>query len=149
MRMIRTTNGPLSLRPVMSRTLITAVASVMRGVTVVALALTSAPSTAQFNNCVSSSFIPGYTPLLLRHPDGRFIHLRADSRNFQRGAHLWVNGTYENFYPIPFHVYSPNDVRVTLRQGFRNEIFLGAVRSPVIGQTPIVIACNGWFGNLR
>jgi hypothetical protein len=121
----------------------------MRGATVLALAVVSASSTAQFSTCISSSYLPGTAPLLLQHPDGRFIHLQADSRNFQRGAHLWVNGVYENFYVIPFYVYSPDDIRVELKQSLRSEIWLGAVRSPVIKQIPIVVACNGWFGDLR
>lgn len=148
MRTVHSSNGQLSL-PATLRKLITAFAGVMRGGTVLALALVSASSTAQFDTCISSSYLPGLAPLLLQHPDGRFIHLQADSRNFQRGAHLWVNGVYENFYFIPFTVYSPDEIRVELKQSLRSEIWLGAVRSPVIRQIPIVIACNGWFGDLR
>lgn len=147
MRTVHLSKGHLSL-PARLRKRITAVARVMRVATVFALALVSASSTAQFDPCVSSSYLPGTVPLLLQHPDGRFIHLLADSRNFQRGAHLWVNGVYENFYFIPFTVYSPNDIRVELKESLRSEIWMGAVRSPVIRQIPIVIACNGWFGNL-
>jgi hypothetical protein len=149
MRIVRITNCLLSLQTIMSRMLATTVTPVVGSVAMVVLAATSLPSSAQSNNCVSSSYLPGTAPLLLQHPDGRYIHLQADSLNFQRGAHLWVNGVYEAFYTIPFHVYSENDVRVELKQSLRSEIWMGAVRSPVIRQIPIVIACNGWFGDLR
>jgi hypothetical protein len=127
---------------------VSGLARVMRAVTGLVLALLAAPSNAQFDTCVSSNTLFGSVPLLLQHPDGRFIHLLADNVNFQRGAHLWVNGVYENFYFIPFHVFSPNDIRVELKQSLRSEIWMGAVRAPVIRQTPIVIVCNGWFGDL-
>lgn len=124
--------------------------AVLRGVLVCTLALTTAgPAAAQASQCVRSTYIPGWTPLLLQHPDGRYIHLQADSMQYRRGAHLWVNGVYEAFYFIPFTVFSADEIRVELNQSLRSDIWNGVVRSPILRQTPIVIVCNGWFGDLR
>lgn len=130
-------------------TMMTAFANVLPWMLAAALTLVAVPSSSQSNDCVSSSYLPSTAPLLLQHPDGRYIHLQADSLNYQYGAHLWVNGVYDNFYYIPFNVYSPDQIRVELKQSLRSDTWMGSVRSPEIRQTPIVIVCNGWFGDLR
>lgn len=109
------------------------------------LAAYTAPVRSQ--NCQTTSYIPGFTPFVMQNANGTTIALQADSHDYRRTVHVWIDGTYYGQYFIPITIV-PGEVEVRLQQGIRYETFLGRVQTP-IRFTPYVIACGAWFGDFR
>ncbi|WP_147376944.1 hypothetical protein [Noviherbaspirillum saxi] len=126
----------------------TTLTCIRRSKFVIALIVCAAYTTPSHSQgCQSTSYIPGITPFVMQHANGTTVALLADSVNYRRTAHVWINDGYRGQYFIPFDVF-PGEVQVRLQQGIRYETFLARVRTP-IRYTPYVIACGPWFGNFR
>lgn len=120
----------------------------LRSKLVIALALLTAYATpAHSQNCQTTSYIPGFTPFVMQNANGTTVALQADSHDYRRTVHIWIDGIYYGQYFIPIEVIA-GEVEVRLQQGIRYETFLGRVQTP-IRFTPYVIACGAWFGDFR
>ena len=133
--------GPVSKRKLLS-------AYHFRSKLVIALALLAAYTTpANSQNCQATSYLPGFTPFVMQNANGTTVALQADSHDYRRTVHIWIDGIYYGQYFIPIEVIA-GEVEVRLQQGIRYETFLGRVQTP-IRFTPYVIACGAWFGDFR
>ena len=106
--------------------------------------LAAAPAHAQ--DCRSSSYIPGMTPLMLRHPSGNTIALRRDSKDYGPSVHVWENGQYSGEHPVPVSL-ADGQIQVLLRMGLHLETWRGRVRQ-VQKAIPYVVVCGPWYGDL-
>lgn len=102
---------------------------------------------AQADACRQSSFLPGMTPLLLRHSGGDTLALQRSARAGQPTARVWLNGRYLGEAGIPAALAGGGiQLRLRLRLGL--ETWLGSVRS-AYKPTPYVVVCGrDWSGAL-
>jgi hypothetical protein len=122
------------------------VAAIVSGIQLCAVVgVTPTPAHAQ--NCRSSSYIPGNSPLTLQHSDGSTISLQRNSRGYYPTAHVWTNGNYVGEYNIPFQLAS-GEIEVRLHMRNRLETWLGKVRQ-AYKVVPYVVVCGDWNGNLQ
>jgi hypothetical protein len=101
---------------------------------------------ANAQDCRSSSYIPGLSPLTLQHVSGATISLQRDSRNYGPTAHVWLNGQYVGERDIPFAL-AGGAIQVRLRTQHRLETWLGSVRQ-AYKPVPYVVVCGRWHGHL-
>lgn len=109
-----------------------------------ALGMTAIPASAQ--NCRSSSYIPGTSPITVQRADGNTVSLQASNRNYAPTAHLWINNNYIGEYKIPFSL-ADDEIAVKFRMLQRFEIVGGEVRQ-VYKPVPHVVVCGTWSGYL-